>query len=175
MHSEKEVEKINCDSYLEYLIETYGNLVFSICYKLVQSYFDAEDLTQDTFLSAYKNLTNFDGKNEKAWVCRIATNKCLDYLKRAGRKVIPMEDTYFNEVQCNKPSPEEHVLETDVKQKLFEVCSQLKPPYQEVALEYFYYEKDISDIVKQSGKNRKTIQTQVYRAKIMLRKLWRKE
>jgi RNA polymerase sigma-70 factor (ECF subfamily) len=169
------VEKINCDKYLEHLIDAYGNLVFSICYKLVQSYFDAEDLTQDTFLAAYKNLHTFDGKNEKAWVCRIATNKCLDYLKRAGRKVIPTEDAYFNEVLSNGQSPEESVLETDVKQELYDICSQLKPPYQEIALDYFYYEKDISEIVNKSGKNVKTIQTQVYRTKIMLRKLWRRE
>jgi RNA polymerase sigma-70 factor, ECF subfamily len=160
---------------LEHLIDAYGNLVFSICFKLVRSYFDAEDLTQDTFLSAYKNLCTFDGQNEKAWVCRIATNKCLDYLKRAGNKVIPTEDTYFNEVQCSKPSPEEYVLETDVKQELYNLCSQLKPPYQEIALDYFYYEKNIAEIVKQSGKKIKTIQTQVYRTKVMLRKLWRRE
>jgi len=169
------VEKINCDKYLEYLIDTYGNLVFSICFKLVKSYFDAEDLAQDTFLAAYKNLHKFDGKNEKAWICRIATNKCLDYLKRAGRKVIPTEDAFFNEVQCDKPSPEEYILEADIKQELFHLCGQLKPPYQEIALDYFYYEKDISEIVKKSGKNIKTIQTQVYRTKIMLRNLWRKE
>ncbi len=169
------MEKINCDKYLEHLIDAYGNLVFSICFKLVGSYFDAEDLAQDTFLAAYKNLHTFDGKNEKAWVCRIATNKCLDFLKRAGRNVIPTDDTYLNEVQSNRPSPEEYVLETDVKQELYELCSRLKPPYQEIALDYFYYEKNIAEIVKQSGKNRKTIQTQVYRTKIMLRKLWRRE
>ncbi len=170
-----EVEKINCDRYLEHLIDAYGNLVFSICYKLTGSYFDAEDLAQDTYLSAYKNLHTFDGKNEKAWVCRIATNKCLDFLKRAGRNVIPMEDTYLNELQCGGPTPEEHVLETNVKQELYELCNRLKSPYQEIALDYFYYEKDIAEIVRQRGKNVKTIQTQVYRTKLMLRKMWRKE
>lgn len=96
-------------------------------------------------------------------------------LKRAGRNVIPTEDTYLNEVQCSKPSPEEYVLETDVKQELYNLCSQLKPPYQEIALDYFYYEKGIAEIVEQSGKKTKTIQTQVYRTKVMLRKLWRRE
>jgi len=170
------VEKINQDDYyLEQLIDQYGNLVFSICMKIVKSYFDAEDLAQETFLSAYRNLSSFDGNNEKAWICRIATNKCLDYLKRAGRKVVPMNDTYFNEVECVTPTPEECMLETEMKRQLFNLCNQLKPPYRKVALEYFYYEKDISEIVEQSGKNLKTLQTQVYRAKAMLKKLWRRE
>jgi RNA polymerase sigma-70 factor, ECF subfamily len=169
------VEKINSNQYLEYLIDSYGNLVFSICFKMVKNYFDAEDLAQDTFLSAYKNLYSFDGVNEKSWVCKIATNKCLDYFKRAGNHVVPTEDTYFNEVKCNNLSPEEHVVEADVKHQLFRLCNQLKPPYQKVALDYFYYEKEISVMVLESGKNIKTLQTQIYRAKGMLKKLWRKE
>lgn len=169
------MEKINCDDLLEHLIDEYGDLVFSICFKLVYNYFDAEDLAQDTFLSAYRNLSGFDGSNEKAWICRIATNKCLDFLKQSGRKTIPVEDTYFYEVECNMPSPEERILDTDVKKQLYNLCKQLKQPYRQVALEYFYYEKDISEIAEQSGKNKKTLQTQIYRAKTMLRKLWRRE
>ena len=42
--------------YLEYLITQYQNLIYSICLKSVGNPFDAEDLTQEVFLSAYKNL-----------------------------------------------------------------------------------------------------------------------
>lgn len=42
--------------YLEYLIKQYQNLIYSICLKSVGNPFDAEDLTQEVFLSAYKNL-----------------------------------------------------------------------------------------------------------------------
>ncbi|BCJ95637.1 RNA polymerase sigma factor [Anaerocolumna cellulosilytica] len=169
------MERINRDIYLEHLIDAYKNLVFSICFKLVQNYFDAEDLTQETFLAAYKGLDDFDGTNEKAWICRIATNKCLDYLKHSGRKSVPTEDTYLNEFQSKIPTPEEEVEEGEVKNQLYTLCTQLKEPYREVALDYFFHEKDISDMVSQSGKNIKTLQTQVYRAKNMLKKLWRKE
>lgn len=48
------------------LIEQYQNLVFSICLKMTGDYFTAEDITQDTFIAAYKNWKSFDGKNEKA-------------------------------------------------------------------------------------------------------------
>ena len=43
--------------YLEYLIKQYQNLIYSICLKSVGNPFDAEDLTQEVFLSAYKNLS----------------------------------------------------------------------------------------------------------------------
>ena len=58
--------------YLEYLIDQYQNLIYSICLKSVGNPFDAEDLTQEVFLSAYKSLAHFDGLYEKAWLSKIA-------------------------------------------------------------------------------------------------------
>lgn len=160
---------------LETLINKYQNLIFSICFRLTGDYFEAEDLAQDTFLSAYKNLHTFDGANERAWLCRIATNKCIDYLKRAGRRSVPTEDEFFSSITDSRSSPEDLALENAVKQKLFRLCDSLKPPYREVALAYFYYELDVGEIAGRSGKNIKTVQTQIYRAKAMLKNLYQKE
>ncbi len=169
------MEKINRERYLEDLIDNYGNLVFSICYKITGEYFEAEDLSQETFLSAYKNLDNFDGRNEKAWICKIATNKCLDHVKSAGRRIVPTSDEYFLQVDSMEQTPLDEVLEDEVKARLYHHCQSLKPPYNEVAIEYFCKELQIKEIAKKTGKNTKTLQTQIYRAKGMLRKLWRKE
>ncbi|NLK28907.1 MAG: RNA polymerase sigma factor [Clostridiales bacterium] len=158
------------EQYYEYLVDTYQNLVYSICYKIVRDYFEAEDLAQETFLSAYKNLTSFDRQHEKAWLCRIATNKCLDYLKSAKRQSIPTEEEYFLLQKNRDPSPEERVLEAEVKHQLLHRCSQLKQPYREIALDYFYRELSASEIASRSGKKLKTVQTQVYRAKALLKK-----
>lgn len=156
------------------LIDRYQNLIFSICYKLTADYFAAEDLAQDTFLSAYEKYPSFDGRNEKAWICRIATNKCLDYLKHSARKSIPTEDTYFSQQEERGLSPEEAYLEDEVRRELYENCKALKPPYDEVALDYYYYELDVGEIAAKREKNPKTVQTQIYRARGMLRKSYRK-
>ncbi len=74
--SAKEVVKIDREEKLKELMDGYSKLVFSICYRLTNDYFTAEDLTQETFLSAYSSLDRFDGRNERAWLSRIATNKC---------------------------------------------------------------------------------------------------
>lgn len=68
------------------LIDAYQNLVFSICLKMTGDYFTAQDLAQETFISAYRHWEDFDGQSEKAWLCRIAGNKCIDYLKEAKRR-----------------------------------------------------------------------------------------
>lgn len=165
---------INREKYYEYLIDAYQNLVFTICFRTVNDYFEAEDLAQETFISAYKHLDSFDGQHEKAWLCRIATNKCLDYLKKAERKSVPTEDEYFLTQVNKEPSPEESVLETEVKRQLSDRCKGLKSPYREIALDYFYNELSAAEISAKTGKNLKTVQTQIYRARSLLQKTYKK-
>ncbi len=170
----KRVERIDSEKQIENLIDQYGNLIFSICFNITKNYFDAEDLAQETFLIAYKNLENFDGQNEKAWLAKIATNKCLDYIKSAKRRIIPTSDDYFQDLSTTS-TPESILLEDEVNTKLEKICKNLKPPYDEIATDYFCKELTVADISKKSGKNIKTIQTQIYRAKSLLKKLWREE
>ena len=48
------MEEIYQNSYFEDLLTEYEKLVFSICYRMTNNYFDAQDLTQETFISVYK-------------------------------------------------------------------------------------------------------------------------
>lgn len=162
---------ISREELLECLIDRYQHLIFSICYKMTADYFAAEDLAQETFLTAYEKFTLFDGKNEKAWICRIAVNKCLDYQKHSGRRNVPTEDSYFTAQIGEKASPEEILLEKEVMENLKCACKRLKPPYDEIALEHYYCQVSVEEMAKKRGKNPKTIQTQIYRARGMLRKI----
>jgi len=141
---------------------------------MINDYFDAEDLAQETFLSVYKHLPTFDREYEKAWLCRIATNKCLDYMRRNENKAIPLEEDYFLIQRDKEPLPEENILAMEAKNQLLGCCSNLKPPYQEIAMDYFYRELSVGDIAEKSGKNLKTVQTQIYRARAMLQKKYKK-
>lgn len=167
----KGADCISKEEYLEYLINQYQNLIFSICLKSVGNPFDAEDLTQEVFLSAYKNLSRFDGAYEKAWLSKIAVRKCLDHLKAAGRRTIPTEGTYFEQIQDKATLPEDACLNNDFENRVRTLCSQLKSPYREVATAHFCDEKSVAEIAAAKQKNPKTIQTQIYRAKAMLKTL----
>lgn len=61
-----------------------------------------------------------------------------------------------------------------VLEELKRCCKMLKPPYDEIAEKYFYREMSVSEIADALGRNEKTVQTQIYRAKAMLRKLYQK-
>lgn len=95
-------------------------------------------------------------------------------MKRADRQSIPTDDEYFLTQKDKEPSPEENVLELEVKRQLFDHCNSLKTPYREIALDYFYRELTAAEIAANTGKNLKTVQTQIYRARAMLQKSYRK-
>ncbi len=169
------MDKINSKTDIAVLINSYQNLVFSICYKFTKDYFVAEDLTQETFLSAFQHQDSFQGGSKKAWICRIATNKCIDYQREAGRRMIPTDEVGAELETSKDGTPESVYLEKEVRGKLLRECKQLKPPYDEIAIMYFYEEKRADEIAVAKSKNIKTIQTQIYRAREMLKKVYREE
>ena len=168
-------EAVCTEDKLAELIDTYDKLVFSICYKLTGDYFMAEDLMQETFLSAFQKYDTFDGSNEKAWLCRIATNKSIDYMRSASRRSVPTEDVFFELAVEQRGSPEEICMEEEIKNRLAEKCDNLKPPYNEVARAYYLEERSPKEIAERCGRSVKTIQTQIYRAREMLKKIYGKE
>lgn len=165
---------MNFDDRLTKMIEQYQNLVFSVCMKLTQDYFTAEDLTQETFLSAYQHLEQFDGANEKAWLCRIASNKCIDYMRQAERRSLPAEEEMLNLQPSEEGLPENSYLQKTVFTELKRKCRNLSPPYDQIATMYFVEERGAAEIAGLTKKKLKTVQTQIYRARALLRKQYGK-
>src|SRR5437763_15240854 len=57
------------------------------CYRMLGSFQDAEDLLQDTLLAAWQGLDGFQGRaSVRTWLYKIATNRCLNALRSAGRR-----------------------------------------------------------------------------------------
>ena len=68
------------------LVERYQRKIFGLCYGMVRNRDDAMDRVQDTFIKVYKNLDGFQGQSSfYTWTYRIATNVCIDYLRKAKR------------------------------------------------------------------------------------------
>lgn len=170
------MEKIDSKENFIKLIRQYQNLVFSICLKLTGDYFVAEDLTQETFLSAYQHLEDFDGQAEKAWLCRIASNKCVDYLRSVARRAVPTEEEELQMAAgVTQEEPLSLVLNQELLAELNAACEALKSPYREVALAHFAEGKPAKEIAKDQNTTLATVKTRLYRAREMLKKSIGKE
>jgi RNA polymerase sigma-70 factor (ECF subfamily) len=72
------------------LFDRHRRAIHVHCYRLLGSLHDAEDLTQETFLRAWRRLSTFQGRASlRSWLYRIATNACLDALERQPKRVLP--------------------------------------------------------------------------------------
>jgi RNA polymerase sigma-70 factor (TIGR02960 family) len=74
------------------------------CYRMLGSFTDAEDVVQETFLRAWRRLDTFDGCMFRAWLYKIATNACLDVIRREQRRVQSLGS--FAEVPWLEPYPD---------------------------------------------------------------------
>ena len=75
------------------LTERFRRELLAHCYRMLASYEDAQDMTQETFLRAWAKRESFQGRASlRTWLYRIATNACLDFLeKRRDRMPIPTD------------------------------------------------------------------------------------
>ncbi len=162
---------MDTEQYFSYLLNTYEKLVYSICYRTCGNPFDAQDLTQETFLSVYRHLGTFDRRYERAWICRIAGNKALDFIKSKKRAEECREEDFFSGIQASGRGPEEECIQKEAKELVLAVCDRLKSPYREIAYEHYYLEKPMAQIAREKDLNRKTVQTRVYRARAQIRKM----
>jgi RNA polymerase sigma-70 factor (TIGR02960 family) len=116
------------------------------CYRMVGSFDEAEDLVQETFVRAWRARERFDGSNLRAWLYKIATNTCLDALKRLKRRtpaqdtpaevpwLQPYPDRLLDEIAPREDEPDAVIVARETIELAYLVVIQLLPPRQRAVL-----------------------------------------
>jgi RNA polymerase sigma-70 factor (ECF subfamily) len=74
------------------LVEPFRGELHAHCYRMLGSVHDADDALQDALLRAWRGLARFEGRSSlRSWLYRIATNTCLDLIKRRPKRVLPID------------------------------------------------------------------------------------
>lgn len=111
-----------------------------------------------------------DGTNIKGWLVRIASNKSKDLLKSAYyRRVSIMEDISELDILREEMSPERILIEGETGEIIRQSIVSLPEPYHDVAVLFFLEEISVEAIATRLSTPKKTVQSQLYRAKLKLR------
>lgn len=157
-------------------MEQYERLVYTICYQFTRDRQIAEDLTQETFLSAYTHIDSYSDATAKPWFARIAANKAKDYLKSAYHNRVEAsgsaselpEPLSVSTALYTAPLPEDITIDQEQAAAIEALIRGLKEPYREVSIRFFLQEKSVQEIAQETGRPYKTVHTQLYRAKLLL-------
>ena len=143
------------------LYALYVDAIFNIGLRMLVSTEDAEDIVQDSFVSAFKNLSSFNYESTfGAWLKRIVINKSINYLKAKRIPVVPM-DAY--EFHLKDETPEE-TRAVDIKKVKLGI-SKLPTGYKQIINLYLIEGYDHIEIGEVLGITTSTSKSQYHRAK----------
>jgi RNA polymerase sigma-70 factor (ECF subfamily) len=120
------------------IVKIHQQMLYWHIRRLVVSHEETEDLLQETFYKAYRNLDRFNGFSSlKTWLYKIATNECLSFIKKKKRSLNTKSD-------LNAPLVEQLKAETildsdDIEVKFHEAILRL-PPQQQLVFHLRYYD-----------------------------------
>jgi RNA polymerase sigma-70 factor, ECF subfamily len=138
------------------LVRRYRRELHVYCYRMLGSFDEAEDHVQEVFLRAWRSRERFQGESSpRTWLYRIATNACLDTMRRNSRRaalvpsgspagsgpsvaampwVQPYPDSLLAEVAADQPGPEAVAVSRETMSLAFLAALQLLPPRQRAVL-----------------------------------------
>ncbi|MBQ8801072.1 MAG: sigma-70 family RNA polymerase sigma factor [Clostridium sp.] len=91
------------------LVLAHQNKVYTLCVHLLGSREEAEDLAQEAFLKAWRNLDGFLGESSFAtWMHRLTTNLCLDHLRKQTRRQNVSVAVSLDDEEATVPEPVDH-------------------------------------------------------------------
>jgi RNA polymerase sigma-70 factor, ECF subfamily len=113
------------------LVERHSKYVFHVAYRLTGSSQDAEDVVQETFLKAYRQLSRFEARADfRTWLHRIAVNCSIDYIRarrsrEIGHDVADLEDAAADVSLGAAPAPDRLALSAEIDERVREALGGL--------------------------------------------------
>ncbi len=147
----------------------------AVIFRVVRSWDEAQALTQDCFLRAYRARHTFNGQASPAtWLTRIAINLAYEWLRRVRHNFYSAEQpaiaAELRTVPSRVATPEQSFLENRQTEMIQELLAML-PPGQRVLMEYRYvHDLSMDEIVERTGLTMTTIKARLNRARAYLRK-----
>jgi RNA polymerase sigma factor (sigma-70 family) len=137
---------------------------------------DAEDVTQEVLLQIYRSLPECRLDGLKTWITRIAVNRAIDFKRSKARR--PEELSIPDSAQeqpAGMPAAETIAMEREDRRRVRGLVDRLPDNYREVVTAYYMEDKSYEQIAAETGLERKSVESRLYRARSWIKRHWRKE
>jgi len=154
------------------LVDKYKGAVYALAYSMLHDFHEAEDITQEVFLKAWKAIGSCKGKEKtfSSWLYRIAHNLIIDKLRKSQK-----QSSHEAELPEDVSDTSDR-MEISLEQRdLLKVIDILSPNQRQVILMKFIEDMDNQEIAETMGKSTGAIRILQMRALETLRKTLNKE
>jgi len=167
-------------SAFDVLVERYKQRVYATVYHMTGNHEDANDLVQDAFIKAYRNLHSFKGQSSfYTWIYRIAVNRTINFLKRRkDRGHLSLNDMDAN-VETDPDyvelmshiTPRREVGLNELQEKLNEAIQKLSEEHRAVVIMHDVQGMTHADIAKVMHCSEGTVRSRLFYARQQLQGL----
>jgi RNA polymerase sigma-70 factor (ECF subfamily) len=158
------------------LVTRHQRYVYNLAYRLLRDAREAEDLTQEAFLRAWRGLARFRGAEDPAgakfttWLYRIVTNLCYNRLPGLRRQVAEQDAETLDRVSApERERPDAQVEASQRRARLQAAIDALPDKYRLVVTLFYLQEQSYQEIAAVLGLPLGTVKTHLYRARERLK------
>jgi RNA polymerase sigma-70 factor (ECF subfamily) len=162
---------------LEPLFVKYRQRIYHVCYRMVYNREEALDLTSETFLRAFRAIETFKkGSNFYTWLCQIAINASIDYLRKKGRtRTVHFDEVVIDESKLDgirrlaADNPVRKLELKELRTALAEAINDLSEDHRAVFALYALQEFSYKEIAEMVGCPIGTVMSRLHYARQRLR------
>jgi RNA polymerase sigma-70 factor (ECF subfamily) len=145
------------------IVRRHHKRVYTLACRMLHHPEEAEDVTQEAFLNAYQRLPQLrEAESVGAWICRIASNLCLDRLRSPRRHTeVPMPAPEL--APADPATADEGTAET--VERIRAAMAELPPKYRLAVVAYYLRGHTYEEAARLIGVNVRTFKTHLYRAR----------
>ncbi|MCC3359685.1 sigma-70 family RNA polymerase sigma factor [Bacillus sp. REN16] len=164
-----DIEDMDNEEKIKWLMDEYGQNIYTLAYTYVNQKQLAEDIAQDVFIKCYEKLDTFRHESSyKTWLYRITINKCKDVIRSSSYKYLIFTD-YIKSKKLIR-SAESESIHNEEKLLIAKQVMALPVKLREVIILHYYQELKTVEIAEMLDSNINTVKTRLYRARNVLEK-----
>ena len=149
------------------LVDRYKDLVYTLTLRMMKNREEAEEVSQDTFIKAYKSINRFKGDSKfSTWIYRIAYNTSLDRLKKNRKHFNDVAIDEFTEHQVKTIDNALSQLENEESNQAIQLCLAQLPSDDAFILTLYYFEdQSLDEISKVIGLTPNNVKVKLFRSR----------